>query len=70
MEVASKELFHRHKVSVSSALVPQRDPCPRGIIRTGESVFTQFHKLGLCGIQTFFIYIFYHYRGIDSQIKA
>lgn len=71
MEVASKELFRRHKVSVSAALVPRRHLCPGGIIRTGESVFTPFHKLGLRGIQTFFfIYIFYHYPGIDSQIKA
>lgn len=71
MEVASKELFRRHKVSVSAALVPRRHLCPGGIIRTGESVFTPLHKLGLRGIQTFFfIYIFYHYPGIDSQIKA
>lgn len=54
MEVPSKELFRHHKLSVSAASVPQRALCHCGIIRTGERIFTQFHKLGLCGIQPFF----------------
>lgn len=69
MEAPSKELFCRHKLSVSAALVPQRDLCPRGIIRTGESIFT-VSQTGPMWNSDFFIYIFYHYRGIDSQIKA
>lgn len=71
MEVASKELFRRHKVSVSAALVPRRDLCPRGVIRTGERVFTRVSQTGPTRNSAFFfIYIFYHYPGIDSQIKA
>lgn len=65
MEVASKELFRRHKLSVS----PNQISAP---VESLEQVkaYLQFHKLGLRGIQSFFIYIFYHYRGIDSQIKV
>lgn len=31
-----------------------KDLCHCGIIRTSKSIFTQFHKLGLCGIQRLF----------------